>query len=260
MRPLLRAASAIAVVGALTSGCAGAGRSVRTAAAPSAATDSGEGGSASDSGSVPPVSPSPTPSSTADTTLPNLGPKTLAEVPADSGQVLEVVGAGLDSSNATVVLYQWSGAGWQAGPSWPAHNALRGWTADKQQGDLRSPIGVFGLTDAGGLDPDPGTKLPYYRSSEFVAAGRGFEGEPLAGSFDYVIAINYNRKAGVSPLDTTYPLGWEKGTGVWIHVDHGGPTHACVSIPRQDIVTLLGELDPSLHPVIVMGDAADLAR
>ena len=234
----------------------------------SAGAPSGEGasvpatGADSEPSSSPSASASSSPSSAAtdNTALPDLGPVTLAEIPAGSGQVVEVVGAGVNSPDSTLVLYRKTAAGWQAGAQWPAHNALHGWTEHKQQGDLRSPIGVFGLTDAGGFDPDPGSKLPYYRSDDFVISGRGFEGEPLAGSFDYVIAINYNRKAGVSPLDDTYPLGWERGTGVWIHVDHGGPTHGCVSIPRQDIVTLLGLLDPSLHPVIVMGDAADLAR
>jgi L,D-peptidoglycan transpeptidase YkuD (ErfK/YbiS/YcfS/YnhG family) len=184
----------------------------------------------------------------------------LAQIPADSTQVVEAVGTGLNSPNATVVFYQRTAAGWQAGANWPAHDALDGWSADKHQGDLRTPIGVFGLTDAGGLLANPGTKLPYDRSGEFTITGTGFEGEPLAGAFDYVIAINYNRKTGVSPLDDTYPLGYEKGTGVWLHVDHGGPTHGCVSIPRPDIISLLQQLDPSRHPVIVMGDAASLSR
>jgi L,D-peptidoglycan transpeptidase YkuD (ErfK/YbiS/YcfS/YnhG family) len=267
VRPLLRAASAVAVISALTSGCAAAGRPANTAAAaPSASAEPGGSASApaagEDSASA---SPSASSSSSADpdaplAQLPNLGPDTLGEIPADSGQVVEAVGAGADSPDATLVLYQRTADGWLAGPQWPAHNALHGWAGDKRQGDLRSPIGVFGLTDAGGRDADPGSRLPYYRSADFAIGGRGFEGEPLAGSFDYVIAIDYNRKTGVSPLDDTYPLGWEKGTGVWIHVDHGGPTHGCVSLPRDDMKELLRVLDPAQEPVVVMGDAASLAR
>ncbi|WP_245594269.1 L,D-transpeptidase family protein [Actinospica robiniae] len=275
MRPLLRAASAIAVVGALTAGCASVGGHGAagpagsaepalsnppdgTATASSSASGLAPASSSASSSSVP-TAPG-TGTTQVDAALPNLGPATLAKIPANSREVVEVVGDGPNSPDSTLVLYQLTADGWQAGPQWAAHNALHGWTAHKQQGDLRSPIGVFGLTDAGGRDADPGSKLPYYRSANFVIGGRGFEGEPLAGSFDYVIAINYNRKAGASPLDDTYPLGWEKGTGVWIHVDHGGPTHGCVSIPRADIITLLGLLDPAQHPVVVMGDAADLAH
>jgi len=119
---------------------------------------------------------------------------------------------------------------------------------------------VYGLTDAGGLLGDPGTRLPYHRSGAFTSPGTGFEGEPLAGSFDYVIAINYNREAGTSPLDWTRPLGAGRGGGIWFHVDHGGPTHGCVSVSEQHMKELLRVLDPGLHPVVVMGDAKSLAR
>jgi L,D-peptidoglycan transpeptidase YkuD (ErfK/YbiS/YcfS/YnhG family) len=127
-------------------------------------------------------------------------------------------------------------------------------------GDLRSPIGVFTLTDAGGLLRDPGSKLPYDRSTGFTSPGTGFEGESLADAFDYVIAINYNREPGTSPLDSTRPLGASRGGGIWLHVDHGGPTHGCVSLAEEHMKELLQALDPAQHPVIVMGDAASLAR
>lgn len=142
----------------------------------------------------------------------------------------------------------------------PAHNALRGWSDHHRAGDLRSPIGVYGLTDAGGLRRDPGTRLSYDRGTGFTSPGTGFEGESLQGSFDYVIAIDYNREPGTSPLDWTRPLGARRGGGIWLHVDHGGPTHGCVSVAKEYLKELLLTLDPALHPVVVMGDHASLAR
>lgn len=192
--------------------------------------------------------------------IPGLGPRTRAKVPADARQAVVVTGRGRDSSASTVVLYERTSAGWQAGASWPAHNALKGWTDHHLAGDLRSPIGVYTLTDAGGLLKDPGTKLTYDRGVGFTAPGTGFEREPLAGSFDYVIAINYNRRPGTSPLDWTRPLGAGRGGGIWLHVDHGGPTHGCVSIAEEHMKELLLTLDPGLHPVVVMGDATSLNR
>ncbi|KUN19987.1 hypothetical protein AQJ23_36715 [Streptomyces antibioticus] len=192
--------------------------------------------------------------------LPGLGPKTWAKVPGDARQAVVVTGRGKNSPRSTVVLYERTDAGWEAGAAWPAHNALRGWTDDHHAGDLRSPVGVFGLTDAGGLLRDPGTRLPYDRGGGFTATGTGFEGEPLAGSFDYVVAINYNREPGTSPLDWTRPLGAGRGGGIWLHVDHGGPTHGCVSIAEKHMKQLLRALDPARHPVVVMGDAHSLAR
>ncbi|WP_232542869.1 hypothetical protein [Streptomyces sp. QHH-9511] len=192
--------------------------------------------------------------------LPGLGPRTLAGIPGKARQVVLVKGRDKNSSTSQMVLYRRTGAGWEPGATWPAHNALKGWTDDHHVGDLRSPIGVFTLTDAGGLLADPGTELPYDQGRGFTINGTGFEGEPLAGSFDYVVAINYNRKPGTSPLDWTRPLGADKGGGIWLHVDHGGPTQACVSVAKQHMKELLRALDPDQHPVVVMGDAASLER
>jgi L,D-peptidoglycan transpeptidase YkuD (ErfK/YbiS/YcfS/YnhG family) len=192
--------------------------------------------------------------------IPGLGPGTLARIPGSARQVVLVTGRGRDSPRSTVVLYERTASGWQKGPDWSAHNALKGWTGHHTAGDLRSPTGVYTLSDAGGLLDDPGTRLPYTRSSGFVSPGTGFEGEPLTGSFDYVIAIDYNRRPGTSPLDWTRPLGLRRGGGIWLHVDHGGPTHGCVAVAERHMKDLLLALDPARHPVVVMGDAGYLSR
>ncbi|MFF5006316.1 L,D-transpeptidase family protein [Streptomyces phaeochromogenes] len=209
------------------------------------------------------ASPTPAPRvalSVAPQQLPGLGSKTWAKVPPKTRQALVVTGRGKNSSTSTAVLYERTESGWHAGASWPAHNALKGWTDHHRAGDLRSPIGVYPLTDAGGLRPDPGTSLPYDQSGGFSIGGTGFEGEPLAGSFDYVVAINYNRQAGTTPLDWTRPLGAGRGGGIWLHVDHGGPTQGCVSLRKKHMKELLRALDPDRDPVIVMGNAAALRR
>lgn len=174
-----------------------------------------------------------------------------------------VTGEEVDSNQSGAVLYSREdpAESWQPvlGP-WPAHNGMEGWTDHHVAGDLRSPTGVYPLTDAGGRLPDPGALLPYDEHPRFAVDGEGFFGEPLEGSFDYVVAINYNRTEGVSPLDRTRPLGLERGGGIWIHVDHGGPTQGCVSVPEEHMEELLRTLDPAMNPVIVMGDAATLGR
>ncbi|MFJ3671000.1 hypothetical protein ACIPSE_31510 [Streptomyces sp. NPDC090106] len=192
--------------------------------------------------------------------LPGLGPKTWAQVPDRTRQAVVVTGRGRNSPLSTVVLYERTTEGWEAGEPWPAHNALKGWTDHHRLNDLRSPIGVYTLSDAGGRLPDPGTRLPYHHDQGFTVSGTGFEGEPLAGSFDYVVAIDYNREPGTSPRDWTRPLGAGRGGGIWFHVDHDGPTHACVSIAERHMRDLLAALDPARHPVVVMGDATALAR
>ncbi|MEV6078445.1 MULTISPECIES: L,D-transpeptidase family protein [unclassified Streptomyces] len=195
--------------------------------------------------------------------IPYLGPGTRGLIPSTARQALVVTGEAADSNRSTAVLYTRDGPtkSWRpaAGP-WPAHNGMRGWTDLHMADDLKSPNGVYTLTDAGGRLPDPGSLLPYDEQPHFAVSGDGFFGEPLEGSFDYVVAINYNRTPGVTPLDRTRPLGMERGGGIWIHVDHGGPTQGCVSLPEERMEELLRTLDPAKNPVIVMGDAAALER
>ncbi|MER5862434.1 L,D-transpeptidase family protein [Kitasatospora sp. NPDC002040] len=192
--------------------------------------------------------------------IPGLGPKFTAQIPADTRQLVVATGKGKDASETGVTLWTRTVDNrWKPGAAWAGHNAYKGWTTDHRQGDLRSPIGLYALTDAGGRKADPGSRLPYDQDKAFVIDGDGFNGEPLAGSFDYVVAINYNRVPGTSPLSTKYPEGVGKGTGIWLHVDHGGPTHGCVSLPEAQMVELIKALDPAAKPMIVMGDAASLA-
>ncbi|MFH9352646.1 L,D-transpeptidase family protein [Kitasatospora sp. NPDC017646] len=192
--------------------------------------------------------------------IPGLGAAFTAKIPAATTQVVVATGQGKDTDKNSVTLWTRTPEGrWLAGETWQGHNGKNGWTTDHNEGDLRSPIGVFDLTDAGGRNDNPGSKLPYDKDPSFVVSGTGFFGDQLAGSFDYVVAINYNRVAGSSPLDMRRPMGAKKGGGIWLHVDHDGPTHGCVSIPEDKMAQLIRTLDPAAHPVIVMGDAASLA-
>ncbi|AKZ54278.1 putative lipoprotein [Streptomyces ambofaciens ATCC 23877] len=198
---------------------------------------------------------------TADPTrIPGVGDRLQRLVPTDSRQVVAVYGEDEDSADSTVVLYTKRGSGWQRVRSWAAHNGTKGWTTDHHENDRRSPVGVFTLSDAGGVLPDPepapGTGLPYTRSAAF-AAPRWWD-KAYWHDFDHVIAIDYNRVKGTAPNDPTRPLGASKGGGIWLHLDHGSGTSACVSLPKPAMEHLLRTLDPDLHPVVVMGDREHL--
>ncbi|MFC9469426.1 L,D-transpeptidase family protein [Streptomyces coelicoflavus] len=240
---------AVVCTGVLATGCARehTGASSQDAHAPGSSTS---------------PAPHPAPPRSFPRPLPGIGPIMRERLPAGTRQALVVTGETESSSQARVVLYErYPAEGWRAvaGP-WPAHNGLRGWTDDHEAGDLHTPIGVFGLSDAGGRLPDPGTLLPYDEDPQFSVSGTGYLGEPLEGSFDYVVAIDYNRVPGTTPLDKTRPMGEDKGGGVWIHVDHDGPTNACVSLSEEHMRALLTVLDPDRDPVVVMGPEEVLSR
>jgi L,D-peptidoglycan transpeptidase YkuD (ErfK/YbiS/YcfS/YnhG family) len=199
--------------------------------------------------------------------LPGVGERYRAEIPERTGQVVAVHGAGRDSARSRVELWtreagtkDTNGRGdgtWTLRKRWQGHNGKRGWTTDHHQGDKRSPVGVFTLTDAGGVDAAPsGTELPYLHSGAFTPPAHW--ADRTEDDFDHVIAIDYNRVPGTSPLDPTRPRGQEKGGFIWLHLDHGSGTSGCVSVPRQAMEHLLRTLDPDRRPVIVMGDRATL--
>ncbi|KOG46589.1 lipoprotein [Streptomyces virginiae] len=188
--------------------------------------------------------------------LTGVSEQTRARIPAESRQLILVTGKAVDSSESTAAFYTRpaAGADWVKAESWPARNGANGWSVERAYGDLTSPQGVFALTDAGGLLPKPpGTRLPYDRDNGFVATGLGVNGESLVGSFDYVVAIDFNRRPGRSPLDPVMPDGEDKGGNIWLHVDHDGPSQGCVGIPKEAMKKVLETLDPAAKPVIVMG-------
>ncbi len=196
-------------------------------------------------------------SSTADPgRIPGVGDRLHRHIPADSRQVVVVYGDDEDSPDCTIVLYTKRGSSWDEVGRWRGHNGRNGWTTDHHQGDLRSPVGVFTLSDAGGVLEDPGTRLPYDQDESYEVPEDW--GEAHWHDFDYVIAIDYNRLPGTPPDDPTQPEGSDRGGGIWMHLDHGDGTSACISLSEAGMEHLLRTLDPDQHPVVVMGDREGL--
>ncbi|WP_408907151.1 L,D-transpeptidase family protein [Streptomyces cavernicola] len=188
--------------------------------------------------------------------LPDVGNALHSRIPEQARQALVVRGEGEDSPDSTVFLYEKHGKTWDRTRSWPAHNGKRGWTADHREGDKRSPVGVFTLSDAGGVLAAPDARLPYTHSPAFQAS-RAWP-KTYWHDFDHVIAIDYNRVPGTPPNDPSRPQGQSKGGYIWLHLDHGSGTSGCVSVSKSAMEYLLQELDPESHPVIVMGDKGHL--
>ncbi|WP_225821523.1 L,D-transpeptidase family protein [Streptomyces naphthomycinicus] len=208
-------------------------------------------------GRAAPASPPASAPTAGPTRIPGVGDRLYRRIPAASRQVVAVYGEGEDSADSRVVLYTRQGAQWRAVGGWPAHNGRHGWTTDHHEGDQRTPVGVFTLTQAGGVLADPGTRLPYDQDADAYAPPREW-GEARRHDFDHVVAIDYNRLRGTPPRDASRPWGAGRGGGIWLHVDHGSGTSACVSVSGKAMEFLLRTLDPARRPVVVMGDRATL--
>ncbi|MYW63506.1 L,D-transpeptidase family protein [Streptomyces sp. SID8379] len=246
------------IAGAVRAGVAAAACGVLLTTVAACGADSGDGGSGDSSGAHSSADGGRSDEARAVDlkTIPDVGARYQKQIPADSQQVVAVYGDGKNSADSTIVLYTKSGDTWKKDRSWSGHNGKKGWTTDHQEGDNRSPVGVFTLSDAGGVLADPGAKLPYTHSASFQAPH--YWAKSHWHDFDYVIAIDYNRAKGTSPNDPTRPQGQSKGGSIWLHMDHGSGTSACVSQSKANMEYLLKTLDPKQHPVVVMGDKADL--
>ena len=186
-------------------------------------------------------------------------------------RVITVVAPSAGSTTAT--LQAWSlapGGGWlRYGGALRAHVGTQGLTTAPSESRSATPIGSFGLTQAFGSQPDPGTPLPYFRtdgadwwvsdvnSPLYNQHARCWPGSCSFNTavsenlyqagyvYSYAVVIDYNR----------FPARPGAGSAFFLHVTDGGPTAGCVSIPAANLVSLLRWLSPNAYPRILIGVA-----
>jgi L,D-peptidoglycan transpeptidase YkuD (ErfK/YbiS/YcfS/YnhG family) len=187
-------------------------------------------------------------------------------------QVITVVAAWTGST--TAVLQAWTAVGggrWvRHGSAILAHVGVQGLTTSPTESRSATPIGSFTLTAAFGYYADPGTRLPYLKttpadwwvsqsgplynthqrcssSCNFV---QGWPNEHLyyeIPAYDYAVVIDYNTaNAG--------KVTQGAGSAFFLHVTDGSATTAgCVAIPQDSLVSLMQWLNPADHPRILIG-------
>lgn len=138
---------------------------------------------------------------------------------------------------------------------------------EAKEGVSRTPVGVFGLTEAFGIAPNNGTRLPYFTVDEqdwWVSDVESPEynkhfrcppgdcpfneraGERLIAAgevYNNVVVIDYNRD----------PVTPGAGSAFFLHVSAGKPTAGCVAIPQSDLDAVMRWLDPAKKPAINIG-------
>ena len=129
--------------------------------------------------------------------------------------------------------------------------------------DKCTPTGIYTLTEAFGINANPGSGIPYrqldgseywvddetseyYNTMQFGDPnGRWNSAEKLIdypGYYNYSIVIDYNR----------WPVIPGKSSAIFLHCDMGIYTYGCVAIPEQNLIKIMNRLNPSKNPVIIM--------
>jgi L,D-peptidoglycan transpeptidase YkuD (ErfK/YbiS/YcfS/YnhG family) len=197
---------------------------------------------------VPTAKPTPRPARKTSTGLKPSPTAAGCRVPAGvtAPQVVTVTSSG---SSATVRACRRAGSGYllELGP-YAGHVGRNGVSAAKREGDLRTPAGVFPLRGGFGAQPDPGLRLGWFQvdsrdvwvddagSSLYnthqrtPVEGRWDSAEALlntpAYSYAQVIGYNEERTPG-------------RGSAIFLHVDTGGGTAGCVSLPTGALLAVL---------------------
>lgn len=189
-----------------------------------------------------------------------VGWRAARKIPARSLQAVVAVGRSHRSSYSSVQFWSKRDGCWRMDHAVAGRNGYAGWHPRPWDGSGLSPIGVYGLTDAGGRLPNPGTKLPYHHGPKSYASGGYRMNSNRNQVFDYVVAVNFNRYVGRPPRDDGRPNPRIPDGGIWFHTAGAGATRGCISVSKSEMVRALKWLNPAARPMMVMGPAAALAR
>lgn len=130
------------------------------------------------------------------------------------------------------------------------------------EGSTRTPAGDWALPQAFGRKPNPGTRMPYFRTDRYdwwngnpesknynkhvravSSPGGASENLYLAGAvYDYAVVMGYNQdgKPGA-------------GSAFFLHVSNGRSTAGCAAVSKTTMVQLLRWLNPAKNPYIRIG-------
>ncbi|MBQ4369992.1 MAG: L,D-transpeptidase family protein [Oscillospiraceae bacterium] len=193
--------------------------------------------------------------------LRQLGASGLSLEDIKGGQLVIVVSSG---SDAQLCAYQKNAEGvWESRfEEISAHVGRNGVSADKVEGDKKTPAGLFFLGHAFGAEEAPETALEYRRitadsywvddsSSKYYnqwVEGISDKDWNSAGHLaDYpeqyalAVVIEYNTSDTVKGA----------GSAIFLHCGNGA-TVGCVSVSHQDMLSLLGWLKPDEKPMILI--------
>jgi len=135
---------------------------------------------------------------------------------------------------------------------------------EKREGDGRTPSGIFGLGPAFGYAPQASTRMPYRQATSddlWVDDPKApdynrwvKQNETQAASFEKMKRDDDQYKFGVVIEYNTDPVIPGYGSAIFLHIwkAPGAATAGCIAVSEEDIVKILGWLDPAARPVIIL--------
>jgi len=136
---------------------------------------------------------------------------------------------------------------------------------EKREGDGRTPSGIYPLKTTFGYDATIGTKMPYHQATaddiwvddpnadDYNCWAK--KNETHASSYELMKRDDNLYKYGVVIEYNTDPVIKSNGSAIFLHIwkGEGIPTAGCVAVSEEDIIKILGWLDPAASPLIITG-------
>jgi len=214
------------------------------------------------------------------------------ELPSSSSQCVLGLADDWNSSQVTLALYQKSETGWQrAGSPWTARLGKNGlaWGLGmhavpkgvkiKQEGDLRSPVGVFAIGGVWGYDRsiEKHQSMPYRRVTPRDLWVEDSESKMYNHHviLDHEPVTAWEKKQQMKQSDPAHALKLfiahnappkvikGAGSSIFFHIwrDGGGrPTAGCTSMDEGKLRWLISKIDPSARPVYVLLPKAEYEK
>lgn len=164
----------------------------------------------------------------------------------DVNEILEVKYTG--GSNAKVVLRVKDEGAWETAVSCQGYVGKRG-IGETREGLARTPSGDFGITDAFGIESDPGANINYVEVTpamywcgdsayynqliDINSHPHNCSGEHLidySPHYDYGLFFDYN----------TNPIRYGKGSAFFVHCTGAQhDTEGCIAVPKPDMIDII---------------------
>ena len=196
------------------------------------------------------------------------------EAAKDATQLIVVIGNRQDPAKSRLDWYKRDADGKLVQVmSKEAVSGMNGITTQKQEGDKKTPAGVYRFTMAFGLKANPGTILPYHQIADgdyYVDDGNSQYYNKLANTkqvqkdwnsaedlmaqapqYNYGLVLDYNSECTPG-----------KGSAIFLHCPkswNNTGTSGCISIPEEDMKQVVRQVDTGTK-IVVVQDESDLAN
>jgi L,D-peptidoglycan transpeptidase YkuD (ErfK/YbiS/YcfS/YnhG family) len=219
-------------------------------------------------------------------------PATAFELPATATQCLVGIANTWNSSSATLRLYQKSAGQWKPdGAAWPCRLGRSGlvWglgihpvpsgATTKQEGDLRSPAGVFTIGGVWGYAPAI-RKHPQLVYRQVTPRDLWIE-DPASPQYNRNVILDHEpstpweKNQQMKQSDQAHALKLfiahnappkvvpNAGSSIFFHIWRGGGTRAtagCTSMDETKLRSLIARIDPTRHPLFILLPKAEYEK